>query len=115
MNRDGPAYLLMNRAAPQGNWIRFRARLAAAPRDAHGATVSALVGDTRVYRDVQPDGSYLTSSEPVVHFGLGQATEVRDVRVRWPGSPGGETESFGTFEAGRMVVLRQGQGLQADG
>ena len=41
VNRDGPAYLLMNRVAKQGNWIRFRARLADVPRDAHGATVSA--------------------------------------------------------------------------
>ena len=68
-----------------------------------------------MYRDVQPDGSYLTSSEPVVHFGTGQETEVRDVRVRWPGSPGGETERFGTFEAGRPVVLRQGQGVPSGG
>ena len=115
VNRDGPAYLLMNRVAKQGNWIRFRARLADAPRDAHGATVSALVGDTRVYRDVQPDGSYLTSSEPVAHFGLGEQTEVRDVRVRWPGSPSGETERFGTFEAGRTVVLLQGGEAQPGG
>ena len=115
VNRDGPAYLLVNQVANQGNWIRFHARLADAPRDAHGATVSALVGDTRVYRDVQPDGSYLTSSEPIVHFGLGQETEVRDVQVRWPGSPAGEAERFGAFEAGRTVVLRQGEGALPGG
>ena len=115
VNRDGPAYLLVNQVAARGNWIRFRTRLADAPRDAHGATVSALVGNTRVYRDVQPDGSYLTSSEPVVHIGLGQAGEVRDVRVRWPGSPSTETERFGTFEAGRTVVLRQGEGQRPAG
>ena len=110
VNRDGPAYLLMNRAAAGTNWIRFRVRLAARPRDAHGATVSALVGDRRRYAVVQPDGSYLSSSEPVVHFGLGDATRVSDVQVRWPGSPAGETESFGTFEAGQTAVLQQGQG-----
>ena len=110
VNRDGPAYLLMNQVATRGNWIRFRARLADAPRDAHGATVSALVGTTRVYRDVQPDGSYLTSSETAVHFGLGAEPEIRDVQVRWPGSDGATWEGFGTFEAGRTVVLRQGEG-----
>ena len=95
VNRDGPAYLLMNRASGRGNWIRFRVQLAGAPRDAHGATVSGLVGETRVYRDVQPDGSYLTSSEPLVHFGLGAETRIRDVEVRWPGRPSSETEGFG--------------------
>ena len=115
VNRDGPAYLLMNRVAKQGNWIRFLARLADVPRDAHGATVSALVGDTRVYRDVQPDGSYLTSSEAAVHFGLGSETQVRDVRVRWPGSAGDTWEEFGEFEAGQTVVLRQVQGTSPPG
>ena len=110
VNRDGPAYLLMNQVAARGNSIRFRVRLADAPRDANGATVSAVVGNTRVYRDVQPDGSYLTSSETDVHFGLGAETEVRDVRVRWPGRGGDAWERFGTFEAGRTVVLRQGEG-----
>ena len=113
VNRDGPAYLLMNQAPNRGNWVRFRVLLDDPARDAHGATVSALVGDTRVYRDVRPEGSYLASSEPIVHFGLGSETEVRDVRVRWPGSPSEETEAFGSFAAGQTAVLRRNGGASA--
>ena len=109
VNRDGPAYLLLNQASANGNWIRFRVLLNEPERDAYGATVSALVGDTRMYRDVRPEGSYLSSSAATVHFGLGAATEVRDVRVRWPGSTSFETTAHGTFAAGQVAVLRRGR------
>ena len=113
VNRDGPANLLMNRVASRGNWAMFRATVGAPPRDAHGATVSGLVAGTRVYRDVQPEGSYLASSDPRVHFGLGDARVIEDVRVRWPGR--GEdgrvvTEQFGDFAAGEVVLLARGGG-----
>jgi|TARA_B100000315_G_scaffold124126_1_gene114090 hypothetical protein len=104
VNRDGPAYLLMNRAE-RGNWVRFR--VLSRGRDAHGATVSASVGTNRLQREVRPASSYLASSDPRVHFGLGAATVARDVRVRWPGN---EEESFGDFTAGTTAELRRGDG-----
>ena len=108
VNRDGPAYLLMNQVAPRGNWIRFEALLADPPRSAHGATVSLTMNGVRRQADVRPEGSYLTASDPRIHFGLGTAEQVTNVTVRWPGETAVET--FGTFPAGQTVVLRQGAG-----
>ena len=105
MNRDAEPYLLMNRVA-RGNWVRFQVRTATG-RDAHAASVSATVGAARQRRDVQPGASYLASSDPRVHFGLGQETRVSNVVVTWPG---GETEAFGGFEAGATYRLAQGLG-----
>ena len=107
VNRDAPPYLLMNRVPNRGAWVRFRVRTEAG-RDAHGAKVSVVVGSRRIYRRVQPEGSYLSSSDPRVHFGLGRETSARRVTVRWPT---GEVEAFGDFEAGRVADLRQGQGM----
>ena len=105
VNRDAPAYLLMNRAT-RGNWVRFQV-LAASGRDAHGAAVSAMVDTTRMRRDVQPSASYLASSDPRVHFGLGDEVEATNVVVRWPG---GEEEAFGDFGQGATHELRRGHG-----
>ena len=117
-NRDGPAYLLMNQVSHRGNWLRFRVVLDDPFRDAYGATVSATIGDRRVYRDVRPEGSYLSSSDPRVHFGLGAETHARNVTVRWSG-PGGEqgrsVEAFGDFAAGQIVELQRGAGTPATG
>ena len=107
VNRDAAPYLLLNRAPHRGNWIRFRV-LTEHDRDAHAATVSATVGTRRLHRDVQPAASYLSSNDPRVHFGLGEATGVTDVTVSWPG---GSRESFGDFAAGRDIELRKGEGL----
>jgi hypothetical protein len=109
VNRDAAPYLLMNRVQRRGNWVRFRVRLGSG-RDAHGAVVSAAVGDKRLTRAVQPEGSYLASSDPRVHFGLGPETDVREVKVRWPN---GAVEAFGNFAAGIIVDLRQGEGTPA--
>jgi len=108
VNRDARVYLLRNRVAGRGNWIRFQVLLATG-RDAHGATVSATIGDRRVHRDVQPAGSYLASNDPRVHFGLGDEDRARRVEVRWPDA---ETEAFGDFPAGRTIELRRGDGHQ---
>ena len=106
VNRDAAPYLLLNRTQGRGNWIRFRA-LTRGGRDAHAATVSVEVGARRMYRDVQPAASYLSSNDPRVHFGLGAATGVANVIVSWPG---GGQESFGDFDAGQDVQLREGEG-----
>ena len=103
VNRDGPAYLLINRAPARSNWVRFRV-LTASGRDAHGATVSVQVGERRIHRDVQPAASYFASNDPRVHFGLGERSRVTEVTVHWPG---GAVQTFGDFEASRTWELRQ--------
>ena len=75
--------------------MRFRV-LTSVGRDAYGASVSALVGTTSMRRDVQPSASYLASSDPRVHFGLAEQTQIKNVIVTWPG---GEQEKFGDFKA----------------
>ena len=111
INRDAAPYLLMNSVPGRGNWIRFRV-LTRTGRDAHAATVSAQIDGKRQYRDVQPAGSYLSSNDPRVHFGLGAAESVTNVRVRWPG---GATEAFGDFASRDTVVLREGAGTPIPG
>ena len=76
-------------------------------RDAYGATVSAKLDTIQMNRDVQPSASYLASNDPRVHFGLGTASFVKDVRVIWPG---GTEESFGDYDAGETYTLVRGSG-----
>ena len=108
VNRDAPPYLLMNRVPNRGNWIRFRIHTTTG-RDAHGAMVSATVGTRRQHRRVAPEGSYVASGDPRVHFGLAGERGVSAVTVRWAT---GETESFGDFEAGRIYTVVKGAGTE---
>lgn len=106
VNRDARAYVLMNRKSNRGNWIAFSVLLEHGS-DAIGAVVSLIRDGRRVYGSVQPEGSYLSSNDPRVHFGLGSAERVEDVRVLWPS---GEAEAFGEFDSGSYEVLKIGNG-----
>ena len=57
----------------------------------------------RLVREARAGGSYLSSEDPRLHFGLGDATRVREVVVRYPG---GRVEKLRDVRADR--VLRVG-------
>lgn len=106
VNRDAQAYVLMNRYPNRGNWISFAIETSRGGI-ANGALVTLTSNGRQIYGTVRPEGSYLSSNDPRVHFGLGSVLTVEDVRVMWTT---GDVEEFGAFEAGQVVELRQGQG-----
>ena len=53
------------------------------------------------------DGSYLSSKEAAVHFGLGSATEIASVEVRWPD---GTREKFAPPPTATTGTLHKGEG-----
>ena len=105
-NRDARPHLLRNTAPQRGHWLSVRV-VEEHGRDALGAELTVVVGDERIRCDVRSAYSYLASNDPRVHVGLGRATRVDQIRVRWPG---GMTEAFGPFEADRSVSIRKGAG-----
>ncbi len=102
-NRDAAPHVLRNVATPRGHWIMFRV-IDSHGRDALGAVVTATVGSKTVTRDVRAAYSYLATSDPRVHMGLGAASGVQSVSVRWSN---GQRQSFGDFPADQIVTLRQ--------
>ena len=57
-------------------------------------------------RRVHTDGSYCSSSDPRILFGLGKSGEPRIVRVHWPG---GKAEEWPNLEVDRYWVLQKGK------
>ena len=106
VNRDAPAYLLYNMVSERGNWLAFRV-LNQHGSDALGASVSFEVGNEKKWREVRTAYSYLAANDPRPHFGLGVASRVAAVAVRWPD---GQRENFGAFAANQIVTLQRGKG-----
>jgi hypothetical protein len=106
VNRDAPAYLLLNRVSSGGNWLMFRV-LNRQGSPAEGARVTMRVGRQTKMREVRTAYSYLVANDPRVHLGLGKVSKVTDVKVRWADAT---AEGFGEFAANRIVDLRQGSG-----
>lgn len=82
VDRDQPVKLLVNQSSNQGNWLMFDVRDGLG-RPALGALVSVDVGQRTITRVVQRASSYLSSRDPRVHFGLGTADKVSNIRIKW--------------------------------
>lgn len=79
-----PAELLQNRAPTKGGWIGFELRGAQGNRDAIGARVTLTAGGRTQRREVRGTCSYDSYVDLRCLFGLGAATSVEQVVVRWP-------------------------------
>ncbi len=102
----GRARLLLNRTNG-GHWLTVRLEAPGAPGLAAGAHVGVEVGERTLWRRARADGSYLSSSDPRVHVGLGTIERVAGIAVQWTD---GVRESFPGSEADRSVTLRRGAG-----
>jgi hypothetical protein len=103
----GPARIYRNVAPGRGHWLMVRALDPALRRDAYGAAVTVRAGGRRWLRLINPGDSFLCSSDPRAHFGLGDARHVDAIEVAWPD---GSREAFPGGDADRVLVLRRGQG-----
>ena len=73
-----------------------------------GATVYLTAGGIRQRGDVMSGGSYESSNDQRLHFGLGTATTVDGVEVHWPS---GFVEHVKLDSVDRFFVIEEGKGL----
>jgi hypothetical protein len=107
-NNAGPVRLLLNETGALRHWLQVSLQGVADNRQGLGARVGVQREDgTTVWRHARTDGSYLSASDPQVHFGLGSTHEVRAIVVEWPRSG---REVWRDLELNRRVTLRQGTG-----
>ncbi len=109
INKDGPAHVLRNVTPKPGSWILFRVRNRLG-HDAINASVRLEAGGRIQFREVMPNQGYFSSSDPRVHFGLGNTKRVDRVVVRWRK---GDEETFGPFDGGQIYDLQEGKGEHA--
>ena len=113
-NTAGPVRILFNncntssRSGDGSHWLIVRTELSdRGGRLALGATVTVTAGKSTFLRLVQPATSFLSSSDPRVHFGLGKIEWVDSIEVRWPD---GTLERFSGGEVDRIVTIGKGSG-----
>jgi hypothetical protein len=103
--------LLVNLARNDNHWIEIHLIGVASNRDGIGARVTLSgsgPGTPRIWVDeVRSGSSYSSNNDMRLHFGLGHATSVASMEVRWPS---GRDEVFPGVAADRIISLREGSG-----
>jgi hypothetical protein len=78
------------------------------PRDAIGAVVYLTASGVRHREDVLSGGSYESSNDQRLHFGIGDSTTVDKVEIHWPS---GSMESVSLPAVDRYFAVEEGKGL----
>ena len=108
ITNNGAAPNLLLNAGGAANAILVRAIGEKTNRSAIGARIVVTVGPRRQQRDVQSGSSYLAQNDLRAHFGLGQATRVDRLEVRWPG---GATETIANLPVNHVFTVHEGKGI----
>ncbi|MGH9590818.1 MAG: ASPIC/UnbV domain-containing protein, partial [Terracidiphilus sp.] len=108
-NMDGVPVLLRNVSPDHHHWVEMKLIGGPkSPRDAVGATVYLTAGGIRRRQDVLSGGSYLSSNDMRVHFGLGELDKVDQVEIHWPS---GAVEKIGLPALDRIYSITEGKGI----
>jgi hypothetical protein len=105
----GPAGLFRN-DQDQHNSLRVRLEGTRTNSAGIGAVVEIRTGGETQWQMVRSGSSYLSASELVLTFGIGNRTSVDRLVVRWPG---GRSEELAGVPAGQTVTIREGDGIVA--
>jgi hypothetical protein len=105
VNLDASPTLLRNDTTGDAQWITLALTGTASNRDAIGARVTVEAGGRQQVAEVRSGGSYLSHSDMRLHFGLGGATLVDRLTIRWPS---GLVETATDLPANRFHALREG-------
>ena len=108
-NMNAHPSLLVNQVHNGNHWIGFKTVGTRSNRDGIGARITLKVGKRTLLDEVRSGSSYDSNSDMRVHFGLGAATKIDGLQVRWPS---GLVESFSNLSVDSIHTLREGSGAK---
>jgi hypothetical protein len=108
-NLDGTPSLLRNVHGDHHAWLELKLIGGAkSPRDAVGSTVLLTAGGMTRRQDVVSGGSFMSSNDPRVHFGLGDVRTIDGVEIRWPS---GAVEQIKIARLNAIYTIQEGTGI----
>ena len=104
VNANGLPSLLRNEDRSGAAWCLVDLVGAGRNRDAIGARVRVTARGRTQTGVRRSSGSYLSANDARLHFGLGSATEIERIEVRWPG---GQTDYFSNLPVKSLVQITE--------
>ena len=105
---DGPPMVLHNQGIPGRHWVSFELAGTKSNRLAIGARLKIVAGGITQTEEVRSGGGYLSQHDLRVHFGLGSATKIDSLEIRWPS---GKVETLNNISADKFYAVLEGSGI----
>jgi hypothetical protein len=108
-NNGGAPLLLRNHAGEGHHWLGLKLQGTGCNRDAIGAKITWSYGDVLRSRLKTSGGSYLSSHDVREVLGIGSATKIDWIEIKWP-QPSGRVERITDLPIDRYVTIVEGKG-----
>ena len=105
----GRAYLFHNEGVSNHS-LRIKLVGTKSNRDGIGAVITVNSGGEKQWKMVRSGSSYLSQSELVATFGLGQGVQADTIEIQWPS---GQTDKLNNIAVGQTVTVEEGKGIVA--
>jgi enediyne biosynthesis protein E4 len=105
----GPAALFKNTGATNHS-LRIKLVGTKSNRDGLGATVRVTNGADTQAKMLASGGSYLSSSELILTFGLGDHAKADSIEIRWPS---GQIDHAANVAADQIITVKEGSSIVA--
>jgi hypothetical protein len=106
----GPLLVFLNKF-PQQRFLRVSLRGTKSNSMGVGARLIAEVGGQRIVRELYPANTYMSQQPCEVHFGLGDATQIDRLAIRWPS---GLVQELSSVTADRHIRITEGESAVAE-
>jgi len=100
----GEAHVLHNETATSNHWLTLKLVGHASNRDGIGAVVKVMTAAGTQWVTCTTSSSYLSSSDPRVHFGLGAALKADSVEIAWPS---GRRQALKNIPVDQIVTVNE--------
>ena len=108
-NAAGPPSLFMNETHNANHRVLFRMVGTKSNRMGIGVRITISTAAMEQVDEIRGGGGYNSSNDTRLHFGLGQATTINRIEVRWPS---GLKQQFQNIAADAIYEINEAQGLR---
>ncbi len=87
-----------------GNWLQVELAGVQADKNGIGSRVEAMVDGKLLIREIDGGSSHLSQNTTIAHFGLGEATTIESITVKWVG---GNTQTITNVAVNQKIVIQE--------
>ena len=105
---DASPMILKNEGDKSNHWITLELGAKQGNPLAIGARIKITTGKVVQTEEIRSGGSYLSQNDLRVHFGLGKATKIDEIEIRWNS---GKVEMIKDVAADKFYGVLEGEGI----
>ena len=104
---DSPE-LMRNDGGTGNHWLEVLLIGTKSNRDGIGSALKLTAGDLVRVDQAKGGASYMSASDPRIHFGLGMHTKIDLLEIKWPS---GQTDKITNVPIDTMIAVKEGTGI----